>query len=135
MLLGIYIGVVYRKINCLREGTEMNRNWALVIIAGIIEILWAVGLKYSSNWISWIGIFLLIYISFVVLLRALEKVPVGTAYAVFTGIGTAGTVLVEMIVFGEPFSWTKILFILLLIAGVIGLKLITTESGEKEGAA
>jgi paired small multidrug resistance pump len=117
------------------EGTEMNRNWALVIIAGIIEILWAIGLKYSSNWISWLGIFLLIYISFVVLLRALEKVPVASAYAVFTGIGTAGTVLVEMIVFGEPFSWPKIFFILLLIVGVIGLKLITPESGEKEGAA
>jgi paired small multidrug resistance pump len=117
------------------EGNGMNRNWALVIIAGLIEILWAIGLKYSNNWISWIGIILLIYISFVVLLRALKKVPVATAYAVFTGIGTAGTVLVEMIVFGEPFSWTKIFFILLLLAGVIGLKLITTETGEKEGAA
>jgi len=113
----------------------MNRNWALVIIAGIIEILWVMGLKHSSSWITWAGTLFLIYLSFVVLIKATKKVPVATAYAVFTGIGTAGTVLTEMIVFEEPFSWTKIFFILLLLAGVIGLKLVTSESGEKEGAA
>lgn len=113
----------------------MNRNWALVIIAGIIEILWVMGLKHSSGWITWAGTIFLIYLSFVVLIKATKKVPVATAYAVFTGIGTAGTVLTEMIVFEEPFSWTKIFFILLLLAGVIGLKLVTSESGEKEGAA
>ena len=113
----------------------MNRHWLLVIIAGLIEILWAVGLKYADSWVSWLGVAVLIYVSFVVLLRALEKVPVATAYAVFTGIGTAGTVLVEMLFFGEAFSWNKILFILLLLAGVIGLKLVTVESGEKEGRA
>jgi len=113
----------------------MNRNWVLVIIAGIIEILWVMGLKHSSSWITWAGTLFLIYLSFVVLIKATKKVPVATAYAVFTGIGTAGTVLTEMIVFEEPFSWTKIFFILLLLAGVIGLKLVTSESGEKEGAA
>jgi len=113
----------------------MNRNWRLVIIAGLIEILWAMGLKYSNSWVSWIVVALLIYLSFVVLLRALQTVPVATAYAVFTGIGTAGTVLVEMVVFGEAFSWTKVFFILLLLVGVIGLKLVTSESSEKEGIA
>lgn len=113
----------------------MNRHWILVIIAGLIEILWAIGLKYANNWVSWIGVAILIFLSFVVLLRALEKVPVATAYAVFTGIGTAGTVLVEMIFFGEAFSWNKIFFILLLLAGVVGLKLVTAESSEKEGVA
>jgi paired small multidrug resistance pump len=112
----------------------MNRNWAFVIIAGLIEILWAMGLKHSNNLISWAGTIFLIFLSFVVLIKATQKVPVATAYAVFTGIGTAGTVLVEMVVFGEPFRWTKILFILLLLSGVIGLKLVTTESSEKEGA-
>lgn len=112
----------------------MNRSWLLVIIAGIIEVLWATGLKYASNLITWIGIIILIYLSFVVLLKAIKKVPVASAYAVFTGIGTVGTVLVEMLVFGEPFNWTKIFFILLLLVGVIGLKLITEESSEKQGA-
>lgn len=112
----------------------MNRNWAFVSIAGLIEIMWAMGLKHSTNLISWAGTILLIYLSFVLLLKATKKVPVATAYAVFTGIGTAGTVLVDMVMFGEPFSWTKIFFILLLLIGVLGLKLVTTESGEKEGA-
>lgn len=112
----------------------MNRNWGYVILAGIIEIFWAMGLKYSTTLFSWTGTFLLILLSFVVLIKATQKVPVATAYAVFTGIGTAGTVLVEMIVFGEPFSWNKIFFIMLLLVGVIGLKLVTKESGEKEGA-
>ncbi|MDR7235902.1 DMT family transporter [Neobacillus drentensis] len=111
----------------------MNRNWAFVIIAGLIEIVWAMGLKHSTNLISWAGTILIISLSFVLLLKATKKVPVATAYAVFTGIGTAGTVLVDMVVFGEPFSWTKIVFILLLLIGVLGLKLVTTESGEKEG--
>ncbi|MBB5180720.1 paired small multidrug resistance pump [Planomicrobium koreense] len=111
----------------------MNKHWMLVIMAGVIEILWAVGLKYASSWMAWVAVAALIYISFVVLLKALEKVPVATAYAVFTGIGTAGTVIVEMLVFGEPFSWTKVFFISMLLAGVIGLKLVTADPDKKEG--
>ncbi|MDN7245896.1 multidrug efflux SMR transporter [Planococcus shenhongbingii] len=107
-------------------------HWMLVIVAGIIEILWAIGLKYASSVMAWVVVAVLIYISFVVLLKALEKVPVATAYAVFTGIGTAGTVIVEMVVFGEPFSWTKVFFISLLLAGVIGLKLVTADPDKKE---
>lgn len=112
----------------------MNKHWMLVIVAGIIEILWATGLKHASNAVMWLGIAVLIYISFVILLKALETVPVATAYAVFTGIGTAGTVLVETIVFGETFSLAKLFFIGLLLAGVIGLKLVTAEPAGKEEA-
>lgn len=110
----------------------MNKHWMLVIVAGIIEILWAIGLKYAASWVTWLAVAALIYVSFVVLLKALEKVPVATAYAVFTGIGTAGTVIVEMVVFGEPFSWTKVFFISMLLAGVIGLKLVTADPDKKE---
>lgn len=112
----------------------MNRYWAWVVIAGLMEILWAVGLKHSTNWMSWAGTFFLIILSFVVLIQATKKVPVATAYAVFTGIGTAGTSLVDIIFFGEPFNWTKILFLLLLLIGILGLKLVTAETGGKEGA-
>ena len=113
----------------------MNRHWMLVLLAGVIEILWAIGLKYASSWLTWLAVAALIYVSFVVLLKALEKVPVATAYAVFTGIGTAGTVIVEMAVFGEPFSWNKIFFIGMLLAGVIGLKLVTADSDKKKEVA
>lgn len=112
----------------------MNRYWALLVVAGIIEVLWAMGLKYSHNALAWSGTILLLVLSFVVLIEATKKLPVATAYAVFTGIGTAGTVIVEMVVFGEAFSWTKLFFILLLLSGVIGLKLVTSESIEEEGA-
>lgn len=113
----------------------MNRNWALVYLAGLLEILWAIGLKHSDSFLSW-GITLgLIYISFVVLIEATKRVPVATAYAVFTGIGTAGTVIVDIIVFGEAFSFLTIFFILLLLAGVLGLKLVTADSDGKEGEA
>ncbi|MBM7694868.1 paired small multidrug resistance pump [Peribacillus deserti] len=111
----------------------MSRSWALVILAGLIEIFWAIGLKHSTNGITWAGTIFLIYLSFVVLIKATKAVPVATVYAVFTGIGTAGTVLVDMIVFGEPFSWTKIFFILILLIGVLGLKLVTKKSDKQEG--
>ncbi|MFC4324238.1 DMT family transporter [Litchfieldia salsa] len=113
----------------------MNRNWILVIIAGFIEIVWAIGLKHASNWLSWVGIALLIYVSFVLLIKAQRSLPVATVYATFTGIGTAGTVVVEMVAFGVAFSWMKVFFILILLTGVIGLKLVTTEPDMKEGAA
>lgn len=110
----------------------MNKYWLLVIIGGFVEILWVTGLKHADSLLAWAGTVLAIYISFVLLIRATDKLPVATVYAVFTGIGTAGTVLVDMFVWGEPVNGTKIFFILLLIAGIIGLKLVTNETDEKE---
>lgn len=107
----------------------MTKYWLLVFIAGLIEIGWAMGLKYANTIPLWIGVIALIVLSFYILIIATEKLPVSTVYAVFTGIGTAGTVLVETMLFNEPFSLTKVGFIALLLVGVIGLKML---SGEKE---
>jgi paired small multidrug resistance pump len=109
----------------------MNRNWIFIILAGIIEVLWAMGLKYSNSFTGWIGVGILICISFFLLSQAIKKVPVATVYTVFTGIGTVGTVLVGMIYFNEAFSWRKIFFISILVAGILGLKLVTPESNKK----
>ena len=109
----------------------MNRDWSLVIIAGLIEIGWALGLKFAEAWYMWVAVALLIGLSFAILLKATERLPVATVYAVFTGIGTAGTVAAEMLFFEEPFSWPKVFFILLLLSGVIGLKLVTGEREPK----
>lgn len=109
----------------------MNRNWIYIILAGIIEILWAIGLKYSNSFMDWILVGSLICLSFFLLSQAIKKVPVATAYAVFTGIGTAGTVLVGMFYFNETFSWSKIFFIIILLTGILGLKLVTAESDKK----
>lgn len=110
----------------------MNRAWLLVILAGILEVLWAMGLKYADDLLTWAGTFFLIYLSFLILMKAIKLVPVATAYAVFTGIGTAGTVVIDMFVFGEPFSWLKVAFIMLLLVGVLGLKLVTASKEEGE---
>lgn len=110
----------------------MNRNWTLVFIAGLFEIAWVAGLKHSHHVWSWLGTIAAILISMDLLIRASKRLPVGTTYAVFTGIGTAGTVVMEMVVFGEPFKIGKLLLIMLLLGGVIGLKTITSEHGSKE---
>lgn len=110
----------------------MNRNWTMVFIAGLFEIAWVIGLKHSSNPISWLGTIIAILVSMDLLIRASKRLPVGTTYAVFTGIGTSGTVITEMVVFGEPFKIAKLLLILLLVTGVIGLKVITGKSSAKE---
>ncbi|MNM96034.1 Multidrug resistance protein YkkC [compost metagenome] len=111
----------------------MNRNWITVFLAGLIEICWVIGLKHSYNALTWTGTGIAIVLSMYLLILSTKKLPVGTAYAVFTGIGTAGTVLTEMLIFGEPVKVVKLLLILLLMTGVVGLKIVTTEKeNEKE---
>lgn len=111
----------------------MNRDWIYVIGAGIVEVGWVTGLKHSSNIWEWLLTALAIIVSFTLILKATNNLPVGTVYAVFTGLGTAGTVASDMLLFGEAFQIAKILLIALLLAGVIGLKLITDKEDKQEG--
>lgn len=111
----------------------MNRNWLYVLIGGCIEVVWVSGLKHAATPIEWLLTALGIAISFYLIIKASTRLPVGTVYAVFTGIGTAGTVAAEMIIFGEPFHWLKVILILVLMIGVAGLKLVT-DSGAKAEA-
>ena len=113
----------------------MNRDWMFVLGAGFFEILWVIGLKHSGNWVSWIGTVIAIYISTDLLIRSTKRLPVSTVYAVFTGIGTMGTVLAEILIFEEPFSWIKLFLILLLLSGVFGLKMVTKEGSDEKGEA
>jgi paired small multidrug resistance pump len=112
----------------IKEGVQMNRSWLMIFVASLFEVSWVVGLKYSFNWWTWLLTFVAIMISFKYLISSAKKLPIGTVYAVFTGLGTTGTVTVEMLIFGEPFRWPKLLLILLLLIGVIGLKMVTKES-------
>ncbi len=112
----------------LKKGSyKMNKNWIYVYLSGITEILWAIGLKYSDAWWEWVLTFTLIIMAFVLTIKASEALPVATVYVVFTGIGAVGTNLVDILVFREPVSVMKIVFIVLLIAGIIGLKLVTDK--------
>lgn len=104
--------------------------WIFLIVAGLIEIYWATGLKTNSMGILTL---LAILLSFDLLIRATKKIPIGTAYAIFTGIGTIGTILVDMFYFQEPFKLIKVLLILLLAGFIIGLKF--SDSTAKKGDA
>jgi len=111
----------------------MNVNWLKILIGAIFEVGWVVGLKHSYNVWTWIGTGIAIYLSFYFLIKASEQLPVGTAYAVFVGLGTAGTVLIEMVLFNEPVKIIKIMLIGVLLIGIIGLKLVTPNEKSEGG--
>lgn len=105
----------------------MNGNWLKVIVAAIFEVFWVMGLKHADNLWSWLGTGIAIFISFYLMIMASKNFPVGTVYAVFVGLGTAGTVFSDIVFFAEPFKIAKVLLILILLAGVVGLKVVTDE--------
>ncbi|OWA36124.1 QacE family quaternary ammonium compound efflux SMR transporter [Saccharibacillus sp. O16] len=112
--------------------SRANRGWMYVWIGGLFEVAWVSGLKHSSNIWEWVLTVLGIAVSFWLMINASKVLPIGSVYAVFTGLGTAGTVVAEMLIFGEPFSLAKTLLILLLLSGVVGLKLVTNSPKEEE---
>lgn len=99
--------------------------WTYLIIAGLLEIGWAVGLKYTEGFSKlWPSVATLatMIASFALLSVALKTIPVGTGYAVWTGIGAAGTAIVGMIFLGESRETLRMLCLVLIITGVVGLK-------------
>lgn len=102
--------------------------WFLLIVAGLLEIGWAVGLKYTDGFTRpWptVAVVAAITASIVLLGLAVRSLPVGTAYAVWTGIGTVGAVLLGIYLLGEPSSPLRLLFIAMIVAGIAGLKAVT----------
>ena len=105
-------------------------NLIYLFIAGILEVGWAVGLKYTEGWSRLVPSALTIVgmvASFYFLSLALKTLPIGTAYAVWTGIGTVGAALLGMLLFDEPREIGRILCILLIVAGIAGLKLTSAQ--------
>ena len=100
--------------------------WIYLLLAGLSEIVWAYGLKMTNGftelWWSLITIAFMI-VSFFLFAKAMKTIPVGTAYAVFTGIGAAGTAIVGITILGESASPATIVSLVILIGGIIGLKL------------
>ena len=105
----------------------MDKNWMKVFIAAFFEVMWVIGLKHADSLGEWAVTVLAIIISFYLMIMAGKRLPVGTVYAVFVGLGTAGTVFADIVFFGEPFKIAKLILILLLLAGIIGLKLVTND--------
>ncbi len=102
--------------------------WLALTLAGILEIGWAIGLKYTDGFtrlLPTVATLAAIVASLALLGVAVRRLPVGTAYAVWTGIGTAGTVLLGIWLFAEPADPLRLLFIAMIVAGVIGLRVVT----------
>ncbi|HEY6642419.1 quaternary ammonium compound efflux SMR transporter SugE [Povalibacter sp.] len=104
-------------------------SWLLLLLAGLFEVAWAVGLKYTNGftrfWPS-VGTAVALIVSIGLLAVALRSLPIGTAYAVWVGIGAVGTAVVGIVAFGESASLTRVLSLLLIVAGVAGLKFSTS---------
>lgn len=101
-------------------------SWTILFIAGLFECAWAIGLKYTDGFTRfWPSAFTLVtMVTSVVLLGiAMRHLPVGTAYAVWTGIGAVGTVILGIVLFGEPANAARLLCVGLIVAGILGLKL------------
>lgn len=102
--------------------------WILLFIAGLLEVAWAVGLKYTEGfsrlWPS-VGTVAAMTASIWLLAIAMRSLPVGTAYAVWVGVGAVGTVILGIVLFGEAASAARLASVALIVAGIVGLKLAT----------
>jgi quaternary ammonium compound-resistance protein SugE len=102
--------------------------WIMLFIAGIFEVAWAIGLKYTDGFTRlWptIGTVIAMVLSVVLLGLAVKTLPVGTAYAVWTGIGAVGTATLGIVLLGEPATAGRLVSLGLIVAGIVGLKLVT----------
>ena len=101
-------------------------NWIILVVAGLFEVAWAIGLKYTEGftrpWPSALTAAAMV-VSVVLLGWAMKSLPVGTAYAVWTGIGAVGTVLLGIVLFKEPATVARLLCVAMIVAGIVGLKL------------
>ena len=102
--------------------------WVYLFIAGLLEIGWAIGLKYTEGFTRlWPSVWTLVALalSMALLALAVRELPIGTAYAVWTGVGAVGTAVLGILLFGEPRDLPRLLCIGLIVAGILGLKLVS----------
>lgn len=104
--------------------------WIYLLIAGVLEIGWAIGLKYTDGWTRlWPSVVTLVTMvaSFYCLAQAVRVIPVGTGYAIWTGIGAVGTAILGIILFSESGAPARLACIGLIVAGILGLKLTSVQ--------
>lgn len=102
--------------------------WIILVLAGLFEVGWAIGLKYTEGFTRvWptVGTAVAMIISLCLLGVAMKSLPVGTAYTVWVGVGAVGTVMLGIVLLGEPANAARLVSVALIIAGIIGLKLAT----------
>lgn len=106
----------------------MNTAWIMLFVAGLLEVVWAVGLKYTEGFTRlWPSIFVVIAIpaSLYLLARSTQILPIGTAYSVWVGIGALGTSILGIYLFKEPATLLRLFFLALLVIAIMGLKFTT----------
>ncbi len=116
----------------------MNKAWVYVVLTCLFELIWVYGFNTAKTWWQWGIVICIILIDFHILPKACASLPTGTVYAVFSGVGTIGTVLMDVFLFGGSFRFDMFLYILLIIIGVVGLNLADNQPDEKssmKGAA
>ena len=104
--------------------------WIYLVIAGLLEVAWAIGLKYTEGWTRLypsLATAALMVASFYFLSLAVRVLPIGTSYAVWTGIGTVGAAILGILLFGESRDLSKVVCVLLILTGIVGLKLTSAE--------
>lgn len=102
--------------------------WVILVVAGLFEVGWAIGLKYTEGFSRlWptVGTVLAMIVSLWLLGIAMKSLPVGTAYGVWVGVGAVGTVIAGIVLLGEPANAARLISVALIVAGIVGLKLVT----------
>jgi len=106
----------------------VNRAWLILVVAGLLEVVWAVGLSYTRGFtrvLPSVVTVIAMILSFYLLAQALRMLPVGTAYAVWTGIGAVGTALIGIMLLGESRDVMRLVSIGLIVAGIVSLKVFS----------
>ncbi len=109
--------------------TSPTAAWTILVVAGLLEVVWAIGLKYTAGFTRVVPtvITLVAMAASVALLGiAMKSLPVGTAYAVWVGVGAVGTVVLGIVLFGDPVGTVRLVSVALIVAGIVGLKLADT---------
>ncbi|WP_125710205.1 DMT family transporter [Companilactobacillus zhongbaensis] len=103
----------------------MRRSWLEILLGALLEVVWVSAMKHVHSVIGTLIVVAIIILSFYLMIDASKNIPAGTTYAVYVGLGSLFVVLAGVLLFHEAFSWTKLIFVILLTIGVIGLKMVT----------
>lgn len=119
-----------RRTRLGQDDASKGMSWILLIIAGLLEVVWAVGLKYTNGFTRLgpsVIVAAAIVASMFLLALAVRTIPIGTAYAVWVGIGIAGAVVADVVLFNNPMPPARLFFVVLMSVGIVGLKLTTPK--------
>jgi quaternary ammonium compound-resistance protein SugE len=108
-----------------------SMSWLLLVVAGLFEVAWAIGLEYSDGLtdpVPTAATVVALAVSMVLLARAVQTIPIGTAYAVWTGIGAVGTALLGIVLFDEPATLARLGFVSVIVFGIVGLHSVSPSA-------